>query len=132
MLARLAGLRSAKKARRLGWPALRKAVASRRRKAELRRRLGLISDSYAKRLRAKGVPVGDLSGLVARFGYSEGLMHRLMFGDLSYLLPLPRSPVEPRTAVVVPSSEPPRTSLRGLPLRGTFYRRFAAGTRRGF
>ncbi len=66
--------------------------------------------------------MGDWSGLVDQFGYSENLMRRIVSGDLRYLLSRPKPRVEQRET---PLREPDRTHpLRGFALRGAAYRSF--------
>jgi hypothetical protein len=59
MRARRGGLKRAAFWRSTGWANLKRATAERKRKAAERRALGLVSPDYAKRLRRKGIPVGD-------------------------------------------------------------------------
>jgi hypothetical protein len=57
MRARRAGLARARFWRKQGYPNLKRAVEVRKRKAQERRRLGLISPDWARRLRRQGIMV---------------------------------------------------------------------------
>ncbi len=59
MRARRGGLARARFWRAQGFPNLKLAVEARKRKAAERRALGLISPEWAKRLRRKGIVVGE-------------------------------------------------------------------------
>jgi hypothetical protein len=59
MRARRGGLARARFWRAQGFPNLKLAVEARKRKAAERRALGLISPEWAKRLRRKGIAVGN-------------------------------------------------------------------------
>jgi len=76
------GRASARRQRAAGFPNLRRARLARHTRSLIRIRLGVISLQWAARLRRHGRIVGDWSGLVDRFGFSENLMRRIMQGDL--------------------------------------------------
>jgi hypothetical protein len=68
MRGRMAGLKSARRARQEGWPQLHEAWRMRRVHSNARARLGLISPGCAERRRARGEQVGDLRYLVEEYG----------------------------------------------------------------
>ena len=68
MRGRMAGRKSARRAREEGWPQLHKAWRMRRVHSVARRRLGLIGPDWAERRRARGEQVGDLRYMVEKYG----------------------------------------------------------------
>jgi hypothetical protein len=94
MRARRGGIARAKFWRELGFPNLKLAVEARKRRCAERRALGLIGATWAKRLRRKGIFVGDVA--------------------TTQLEPMPQAAIDPSNTVEAPLSVEPSTLQRPM------------------